>query len=289
MKKLFFAFCLLIGLASCGNGKRNTEVQEAQSLPQDTTVTVDTLCVAESTISTPGDESIVPVAADESFADFLYNFALDENLQLRRILFPLPCHLDNRKDSIHEENWKHDPLFSQEEFYTMLFDTMDDTELEKDTSLTHVRIERIELKTRKMKRYHFERLEGLWTLKAIDETYLPEERKGLKDFYTFYERFASDSLFQAEHTADPLPFVAPDPEDEFQILKTTLKKEQWFTFQPKLPMEYLTNINYGQRLKKNSRTRVIELRGFGNGFNNALFFRFRNGAWKLTRFEDLSN
>ena len=289
MKKLFFAFCLLIGLASCGNGKRNTEVQEAQSLPQDTTVTVDTLCVAESTISTPSDESIVPVAADESFADFLYNFALDENLQLRRILFPLPCHLDNRKDSIHEENWKHDPLFSHEEFYTMLFDTMDDTELEKDTSLTHVRIERIELKTRKMKRYHFERLEGLWTLKAIDETFLPEERKGLKDFYTFYERFANDSLFQAEHTADPLPFVAPDPEDEFQILKTTLKKEQWFTFQPKLPMEYLTNINYGQRLKKNSRTRVIELRGFGNGFNNALFFRFRNGSWKLTRFEDLSN
>ena len=289
MKKLFFGFCLLIGLASCGNGKRNTEVQEAQSLPQDTTVTVDTLCVAESTISTPGDESIVPVAADESFADFLYNFALDENLQLRRILFPLPCHLDNRKDSIHEENWKYDPLFSHEEFYTMLFDTMDDTELEKDTSLTHVKIERIELKTRKMKRYHFERLEGLWTLKAIDETFLPEERKGLKDFYTFYERFASDSLFQAEHTADPLPFVAPDPEDEFQILKTTLKKEQWFTFQPKLPMEYLTNINYGQRLKKNSRTRVIELRGFGNGFNNALFFRFRNGSWKLTRFEDLSN
>lgn len=289
MKKLFFVFCLLIGLASCGNGKRNTEVQEAQSLPQDTTVAVDTLCVAESTISTPGDESIVPVAADESFADFLYNFALDENLQLRRILFPLPCHLDNRKDSIHEENWKHDPLFSHEEFYTMLFDTMDDTELEKDTSLTHVRIERIELKTRKMKRYHFERLEGLWTLKAIDETFLPEERKGLKDFYTFYERFANDSLFQAEHTADPLPFVAPDPEDEFQILKTTLKKEQWFTFQPKLPMEYLTNINYGQRLKKNSRTRVIELRGFGNGFNNALFFRFRNGSWKLTRFEDLSN
>lgn len=289
MKKLFFAFCLLIGLASCGNGKRNTEVQEAQSLPQDTTVTVDTLCVAESTISTPGDESIVPVAADESFADFLYNFALDENLQLRRILFPLPCHLDNRKDSIDEESWKHDPLFSHEEFYTMLFDTMDDTELEKDTSLTHVRIERIELKTRKMKRYHFERLEGLWTLKAIDETFLPEERKGLKDFYAFYERFANDSLFQAEHTADPLPFVAPDPEDEFQILKTTLKKEQWFTFQPKLPMEYLTNINYGQRLKKNSRTRVIELRGFGNGFNNALFFRFRNGSWKLTRFEDLSN
>ena len=289
MKKLFLAFCLLIGLASCGNGKRNTEVQEAQSLPQDTTVAVDTLCVAESTISTPGDESIVPVAADESFADFLYNFALDENLQLRRILFPLPCHLDNRKDSIHEENWKHDPLFSHEEFYTMLFDTMDDTELEKDTSLTHVRIERIELKTRKMKRYHFERLEGLWTLKAIDETFLPEERKGLKDFYTFYERFASDSLFQAEHTADPLPFVAPDPEDEFQILKTTLKKEQWFTFQPKLPMEYLTNINYGQRLKKNSRTRVIELRGFGNGFNNALFFKFRNGSWKLTRFEDLIN
>ena len=118
---------------------------------------------------------------------------------------------------------------------------------------------------------------------------MTKEENGQEDFYEFYERFANDSLFQAERVADPLPFVAPDPDDEFEILETTIQKSQWFTFQPQLPTEFLTNVNYGQRLDRNSRVRIIELRGFGNGFCNTLYFRCRNGEWKLTKFEDLSN
>lgn len=188
-----------------------------------------------------------------------------------------------------KEDWVHDPLFSQQEFYTMLYDNLDDAELEKDTASTSVRIEWIDLKRKKMKRYYFERLYGWWKLEAIDDATMPKEDNGQEDFYEFYERFANDSLFQAERVADPLPFVAPDPDDEFQILETTIQKAQWFTFQPKLPNEFLTNVNYGQRLNLNSRTRIIELRGFGNGFSNTLYFRCRNGEWRLTRFEDLSN
>lgn len=171
----------------------------------------------------------------------------------------------------------------------MLYDDLDDAVLEKDTALTSVRIEWIELKAKKMKRYYFERLYGWWKLEAIDDATMPKEESGQEDFYEFYERFANDSLFQAERVSDPLPFVAPDPDDDFQILETTIQKAQWFTFQPKLPTEHLTNINYGQRLDRNSQTRVIEMRGFGNGFNNTLYFRCRNGEWKLTRFEDLGN
>ena len=235
------------------------------------------------------EEPIIPASADESFADFLYNFALDERLQLRRIIFPLPYYMDSRKDSIVKENWVHDPLFSQQEFYTMLYDRLDDAELEKDTASTSVRIEWIDLKDRKMKRYYFERLYGWWKLEAIDDATMPKEETGQEDFFEFYERFANDSLFQAERVVDPLPFVAPDPEDDFLILETTIQKSQWFAFQPKLPRKHLTNVNYGQRLEQKSRTRIIELRGFGNGFSNTLYFRCRNGVWKLTRFEDLSN
>lgn len=284
MKKLVIAICLLGGMLSCVGGKKNADTQE-DALPIDTIAfVVDTLALEE-----VEEEPVVPASADESFADFLYNFALDEKLQLRRILFPLPYYTDNRKDSILKENWKHDPLFSQQEFYTMLYDHLDDAELEKDTASTSVRIEWIDLKERKLKRYYFERLYGWWKLEAIDDASMPKEETGQEDFYEFYERFANDSLFQAERVADPLPFVAPDPEDEFQILETTIEKEQWFAFQPKLPGEFLTNVNYGQRLDRNSRTRIIELRGFGNGFCNTLYFRCRNGEWKLTRFEDLSN
>ena len=284
MKKLVIAICLLGGMLSCVGGKKNADTQE-DALPVDTMAFMaDTLEVEE-----VEEEPIVPASADESFADFLYNFALDEKLQLRRILFPLPYYTDNRKDSILKEDWKHDPLFSQQEFYTMLFDQLDDAELEKDTASTSVRIEWINLKERKLKRYYFERLYGWWKLEAIDDATMPKEENGQEDFFEFYERFANDSLFQAERVVDPLPFVAPDPDDDFHILETTIQKEQWFAFQPKLPREYLTNVNYGQRLNAHSRTRVIELRGFGNGFSNTLYFRCRNGEWKLTRFEDLSN
>ena len=284
MKKLVIAICLLGGMLSCVGGKKNADTQE-DALPIDTIAfVVDTLALEE-----VEEEPVVPASADESFADFLYNFALDEKLQLRRILFPLPYYTDNRKDSILKENWKHDPLFSQQEFYTMLYDHLDDAELEKDTASTSVRIEWIDLKGRKLKRYYFERLYGWWKLEAIDDATMPKEENGQEDFYEFYERFANDSLFQAERVVDPLPFVAPDPDDDFNILETTIQKEQWFAFQPKLPGEFLTNVNYGQRLDGNSRTRVIELRGFGNGFSNTLYFRCRNGEWKLTRFEDLSN
>jgi hypothetical protein len=284
MKKLVIAICLLGGMLSCVGGKKNADTQE-DALPVDTMAFMaDTLEVEE-----VEEEPIVPASADESFADFLYNFALDEKLQLRRILFPLPYYTDSRKDSILKEDWKHDPLFSQQEFYTMLYDHLDDAELEKDTASTSVRIEWIDLKERKLKRYYFERLYGWWKLEAIDDATMPKEENGQEDFYEFYERFANDSLFQAERVVDPLPFVAPDPDDDFNILETTIQKEQWFAFQPKLPGEFLTNVNYGQRLDGNSRTRVIELRGFGNGFCNTLYFRCRNGEWKLTRFEDLSN
>ena len=285
MRKLIVGICLLGWLASCGGGKKQTAVQEEGMVSVDSMELVaDSLLVEE-----VEEEPEVPASADESFADFLYNFALDEKLQLRRILFPLPYYMDNKKDSIEKEEWVHDPLFSQQEFYTMLYDNLDDSELEKDTASTSVRIEWIDLKANKMKRYYFERLYGWWKLEAIDDATMTKEDNGQEDFYEFYERFANDSLFQAERVADPLPFVAPDPDDEFEILETTIQKAQWFTFQPQLPKEFLTNVNYGQRLDRNSRTRVIELRGFGNGFNNTLYFRCRNGEWKLTKFEDLSN
>ena len=285
MKKLIVGFCLLGCMASCGGGKKNTDAQVEPVEPIDSTeIVADTLCVEE-----VEEEQMVPVSADESFADFLYNFALNEKLQLRRILFPLPYYTDNRKDTIAKEQWTHDPLFSQQEFYTMLYDNLDDAELEKDTASTSVRIEWIDLKAKKMKRYYFERLYGWWKLEAIDDASMPKANTSQEDFYTFYERFANDSVFQRSRVVDPLPFVAPDPEDDFQMLETTIGKEQWFSFQPKLPQDVLTNINYGQRLEQNSRTRIIELRGFGNGFNNTLYFKCRNGEWKLTRFEDMSN
>ena len=46
------------------------------------------------------------------------------------------------------------------------------------------------------------------------------------------------------------------------------RQGQWFAFQPVLPRENLTNVNYGQNENVHSNTKVIEMKGFGNGFNN---------------------
>ena len=110
-----------------------------------------------------------------------------------------------------------------------------------------------------------------------------------EDFFEFYERFANDSVFQLSRLHEPLKFVTADPEDEFQILETTLEAGQWFAFQPVLPRENLTNVNYGQNENVHSNTKVIEMKGFGNGFNNTLYFERRHGLWKLMQFEDLSD
>lgn len=235
------------------------------------------------------EEPVVPATADESFADFFYNFAIDEKLQLSRIVFPLPYYTVDKKEHIEKDKWEHDPLFSREDCYTVLFDTAEDMEMEKDTAMTSVKVEWIYLKTGKMKRYYFERLKGLWKLEAIDYADMPKEDSAKEDFYGFYERFANDSVFQLSRLHNPLRFVTADPEDEFQILETTLEHGQWFAFQPVLPREKLTNVNYGQNENPHSDTKVIEMKGFGNGFNNTLYFERRHGLWKLVQFEDLSD
>ncbi|WP_455673382.1 DUF4348 domain-containing protein [Phocaeicola sp.] len=286
MRKLIIGVCLLMLISSCGGGKKNMNPFETLTEEIDSITAVSDTATA---ITEMVEEPMVPATADESFADFIYNFAIDKKLQVSRIVFPLPYYTMDKKEHIEKDHWKHDPLFSQLDSYTVLFDKATDMEMEKDTNSTSVKVEWIYLKTNKMKRYYFERLQGLWKLEAIDFADMPKSESKQEDFFEFYERFANDSVFQQSRLNDPLKFVTVDPDDEFQILETTLETGQWFAFQPVLPREFLTNVNYGQGENINSRTKVIEIKGFGNGFNNTLYFERRKGLWKLVQFEDLSD
>ncbi len=286
MKILIIGVCLLVLMNSCGGGKPKAET------PDVLTENVDSLAALADSLEAMEpveEEPVLPPAADESFADFFYNFATDERLQKSRIVFPLPYYEQETPTRIEKADWKHDSLFSVLEAYTVIFDSVDDIGLEKDTALTSVKVEWIYLTTGKMKRYYFERLQGRWKLEAIDYADIPKEESDKEDFYEFYQRFVTDSVFQASRLHEPLRFVAPDPEDEFQIMETILEPGQWFAFQPVLPREVLTNVNYGQNDDINSNTKVIEMKGFGNGFNNTLYFRRYRGEWKLVQFEDLSD
>lgn len=281
MKKLIAGVILLSMLGSCDNKKN--KIAPFASITQE----VDS--IRHQVDSIPEDklpEEPQPIQADESFDDFIYNFASDEVLQRQRVKFPLPYYNGEKKSEIDEHHWKHDNLFTKQHYYTLLFDKEEDMDLVGDTSLTSVQVEWIFVKTRMMKRYYFERIKGAWILEAINLR--PIEQNDNENFVEFFGRFATDSLFQSQRVNDPLAFVTSDPDDDFSILETSLDLNQWFAFKPELPSERLSNINYGQRNDDNSTMKILALKGIGNGFSNILYFRRKAGEWKLYKFEDTS-
>lgn len=285
--RILIVLIVLFGcMCACGGGKNKSETIEAVVVEVDSTITMEDSASDDEWID---EEPELPERADESFDDFLYNFLVDSQLQITRIVFPLPYYTDDHKDSITNETWEYDQIFSGLESYAVLFDRQSDMELEKDTSQVSIKIDRRDMKSHRLKRYYFERIKGEWMLEAIDDAVIPSVDSESEDFFSFYERFVNDSLFQTERVVDPLPFVTIDPDDEFHVLETTLEKGQWFAFQPTLSKDVLAHIYYGQRLSENSSTRIMEFKGVGNGFYNVLYFQRRNGLWKLIKFEDLGD
>lgn len=264
-------------LLSCGGGRNNTK-QVA------TTGILDTLAYGEADSLDGWTEEPVPVTADGVFDDFIFNFASDEELQKKCIRFPLPVYKDDAASYIEEKAWKHDSLFAQQSYYTLLFDNEKEMDLEGDTALASVQVEWIYLDSRRVKKYSFERKEEGWRLESINLRKMDEA--GEEDFVEFYARFVSDSLYQSKHIRQPLRYVTVDPDDEFSILKTTLDLNQWYAFNPLLPTERLSNICYGQKNEDRSRTKVLKVNGIGNGFSNVFYFRKRAGEWELYKYED---
>ena len=281
MKKLIAGVTLLGILSSCGNRKADIDpfasiTKEVDSIRQ----------IADSSHHDKSPEDPRPIQADESFDDFIYNFASDDVLQRQRVKFPLPYYNGDKKLNIEERNWKHDDLFTKQLYYTLLFDKEEDMDLVGDSSLTSVQVEWIFVKTRMVKKYYFERIKGAWILEAINLR--PIERSDNENFVEFFGHFATDSLFQSQRVREPLAFVTSDPDDDFSILETTLDLNQWFAFKPALPVDRLSNINYGQRNDDDSPTKILALKGIGNGFSNILYFRRKAGEWELYKFEDTS-
>ena len=112
MKKLIAGVILLCMLGSCDNKK--TKIDPFASITQE----VDS--IRQQADSIHGDElpeEPQPIQADESFDDFIYNFASDDALQRQRVKFPLPYYKGDEKSNIDEKHWKHDDLFTKQHYY----------------------------------------------------------------------------------------------------------------------------------------------------------------------------
>lgn len=239
--------------------------------------TVDTFAV--DTLDKLITEQQMPKAADELFDDFIFNFAANHKLQLKRIKFPLKLVAGDEVSYLKKPEWKMEHFFMEQGYYTLILDNAKQLRSVKDTSINNVVVEKIYLNKDKIKRYVFERLKGQWMLTSIVKT--PISQNVEASFLCFYQHFVSDSTFQVSSLNDPVMFTGPDPDDDFSTMSGEIMPETWPAFAPELPSGLIYNIIYGQK-RTGGNKKIFMLRGISNGQEMQLTFNRIGGKWKLT-------
>jgi hypothetical protein len=282
MKKLSFLSVLLAVLTvvcftSVGcSDKKPAQVHDSTSVDS---VIADTQTVdsTEKLI----EETPMPKAADELFDDFVFNFAANRKLQMKRVHFPLPVyHNDKLVKTIGKRAWKMEHFFMHQDYYTLIFDNQKQMNLVKDTAIDHVVIEKVFYAKKKVQQFLFNRINGEWMMTSIN--YKPMYSNMNASFLKFYGRFATDSAFQAEHLHNPVKFVGPDPDDDFSTMSGDIEPETWPAFAPQLPHGMIYNIIYGQKYAE-SNQKIFVIRGIANGMETILTFKRIHGKWMLTK------
>lgn len=282
MKKLSFLSVLLAVLTvvcftSVGcSDKKPAQVHDSTSVDS---VIADTQTVdsTEKLI----EETPMPKAADELFDDFVFNFAANRKLQMKRVHFPLPVyHNDKLVKSIGKRAWKMEHFFMHQDYYTLIFDNQKQMNLVKDTAIDHVVIEKVFYAKKKVQQFLFNRINGEWMMTSIN--YKPMYSNMNASFLKFYGRFATDSAFQAKHLHNPVKFVGPDPDDDFSTMSGDIEPETWPAFAPQLPHGMIYNIIYGQKYAE-SNQKIFVIRGIANGMETILTFKRVHGKWMLVK------
>lgn len=282
MKKLSFLSVLLAVLTvvcftSVGcSDKKPAQVHDSTSVDS---VIADTQTVdsTEKLI----EETPMPKAADELFDDFVFNFAANRKLQMKRVHFPLPVyHNDKLVKSIGKRAWKMEHFFMHQDYYTLIFDNQKQMNLVKDTAIDHVVVEKVFYAKKKVQQFLFNRINGEWMMTSIN--YKPMYSNMNASFLKFYGHFATDSAFQAKHLHNPVKFVGPDPDDDFSTMSGDIEPETWPAFAPQLPHGMIYNIIYGQKYAE-SNQKIFVIRGIVNGMETILTFKRVHGKWMLTK------
>lgn len=238
----------------------------------------DTVLASDSLTEEAVEDVPVPKSADEYFNDFIYSFTSNRRYQYSRIVFPLPYDRFGEKRSLDRKEWSFSRMHNENVIYTVFFDKESSLDLEKSRKVDEVTIEWFFMKKKYVQDFFFSRIDGKWKLRRMSEYGL--ENYPDKEFVLFYQRFATDSLFQENHLSAEIFISVPDPDDDFETMTGTIGKEQWEAFKPELPRDVFTNIRYGQSLG-GKKHRVVAIEGSSNGFLTLLFFKKTDGEWKL--------
>lgn len=255
----------------------------------ESTDTLLTDSVLEDTMGTDSLDDIIaeqpmPKAADELFDDFVFNFAANRKVQKERTDFPLSVVSFGKASSVSMKQWSMEHFFMRQGYYTLIFNSDKQRDLVKETSIGNVYVERIDTEKNSVKRWQFNRIEGLWRLQNVSMFSLSKHEDA--DFVTFYNSFATDSVFQMQSIASQVKFSGPDPDDDFSRMEGELMPEQWPMFAPWMPSGSIYNIHYGNQSYKNTNHRLFIIKGVANGLETDLTFEKQNGKWMLVKFEN---
>lgn len=276
--------CTILSIIACGQGKKK---QAPENIYQNDQLFTDEFIVEDSLgLEFSGEPYVMGV--DESFDDFVFAYAANNEFQAQRTRFPLPLYDDEDNSSrlLQREEWKPDSLFTHRSFYTLLFDIEEEMEMSNEADLVEAKVEWIYLDDRSTKVYNFKRTDDIWMLESISRGHLEDYKN--EEFVIFYKRFATDSIFQISRLTEPIEYITTDPDDDFMILETEIDPNSWSNLKPVLPQNKLLNINYGQSNNPDSSTKILAVKGIGYGFSNVFFFRLnKKGCWELYKFEDI--
>lgn len=277
MKRIVYLSVLFICILGCQNKKEETTSPEITQKEASINANKDSL-------KTDSLATAIPATIDEVFDDFIYGFTSNYSFQKKRIKFPLLHKINGAEVKSYEKNkWRFDAIHMKKDYYTVLYNKPSQIEIEKSKKLSQVSIELIYPLKHKFKQYEFKRLNGKWFLASICENPLSKNKNA--DFFSFYERFVNDSLYQRSHIREPLGFVTYEDGDPFKRIDGFVDIDQWFVFCPEMPRDILTNIDYGQTYNDPNK-RVFVMHGNSNGMQCVFTFHRKKGEWVLVSFEN---
>lgn len=249
----------------------------------DDSLSGDTL---KDTLGTDSVESLIeeepmPKAADELFDDFIFNYAANRRLQRERTDFPVKLNSFGKEISLEKEQWAMEHFFMRQGYYNLVFNNARQMNVVKDTTVGSVYVEKISFVKQRVKRWYFNRVNGLWRMQGVSIMALSKHEDA--GFLRFYQAFACDSAKQMRSLAASVSFSGPDPEDDFSRMNGTLMPEQWPMFAPWMPHGTIYNIHYGKAPYKASNSRLFVIRGIANGLETELTFVRSGKNWLLTK------
>ncbi len=211
-------------------------------------------------------EAVIPESADELFDDFLFSY------------------ISSQKFKDERTKMRHETLsLTEDQSVIVIYERENDLELQKDTSLVHVLLEKIEWGEDQMELYDFNRIHGKWYLTGDSINSVFDTPNA--SFLEFLKSFITDADYQYESLRLPILFKCFS-EDEEEIITRHIEYDEWMELVNDLPdmKREVINIDYGQSLISTNRKSVL-LKGLSNGLLITFHFDFSGGRWYLFEIE----